>query len=96
MKVELEPSDGGTRIEAQVPFHGATRVEVGTPCPSCEREAPLKLVGKGTPERGHDTYTCRAEALCCGATLGKLIVTMSTIFGLEEDERVLNGRCRVY
>jgi hypothetical protein len=27
---------------------------------------------------------------------GKLVVVVNTIFGIEEDERVLRGRCRVY
>ena len=43
-----------------------------------------------------DTY--RSDAVCtrCRASLGVLRVKVSTLFGLEEDERVLSGRCRVY
>ncbi len=44
----------------------------------------------------YDTYESDGGCICCATVLGKLVVTVSTIFGIEEDERVLSGRCRVY
>lgn len=37
-----------------------------------------------------------SETACCGAELGTMRARVSMIFGIEEDERVLNGRARVY
>lgn len=46
--------------------------------------------------RGHDTYTSNASCFDCDAPVGRLVVTVDTIFGIEEDEAVLHGRPRVY
>ena len=54
-----------------------------------------KIQGIGQRIADHDTY--EADARCvCGKQVGILRVKLSTIFGLEEDERVLRGRVRVY
>lgn len=98
MKITLTDRDGRVLVAKQ-PHEHADRVivEAGA-CAKCKL-APLVVRGLGMtidPEASHDTY--RADAVCCGcdAPAGVLRVKVSTIFGIEEDERVLNGRCRVY
>ncbi len=89
------PFTGNVRT-CKAPFVGAEHVVAGGECPHCN-EPDLKVAGvKGTMVRGHDTYTADAGCIMCNTVLGKLIVTVNTLFGIEEDERVLNGRCRVY
>lgn len=66
------------------------------PCPACGAwhvHGPAPSIG------GHDYYTARA--LCarpsCRLDRGELRGYVSTIYGLDEDRRVLDhGRCRVY
>lgn len=71
-------------------------IDVTGSCPSCEADS-LRVIGdERQQDIGHDTVTAPALALCCGATVGTVRVTLGTIFGLEEDARVLHGRCRVY
>lgn len=71
-------------------------IDVHGGCPTCKAKE-LRFIGeKARQEIGHDTVTAPALALCCGAKVGVVTVTLSTIFGLDEDERVLHGRPRVY
>ncbi len=98
MKITLTDRDGRSLVAKQ-PHENADRVivESGT-CAKCKL-SPLVVRGLGMtidPNASHDTY--RADAVCCGCNepVGVLRVKVSTIFGIEEDERVLNGRCRVY
>ncbi|MDO8631119.1 MAG: hypothetical protein Q7R41_11565 [Phycisphaerales bacterium] len=94
MKITLTDTDG-RKLVAAPPFEGADHVVVEHgKCPACGC-APLKARGQGQTH-DHDTY--RADAICleCGKPCGVIHVKVSTIFGIEEDERVLNGRCRVY
>ena len=93
MKIQFEPKEGPRR-DCTMPYEGAKFVEPSGVCPSCAVE-PWKIQG-GDPVRGHDTISCVAQCTACKAMVGQIIVTISTIFGLEEDDRMLNGRCRVY
>lgn len=71
-------------------------IDVAGRCPECKADV-LRVIGdKRRQDIGHDTVTAPALATCCGSTIGKVRVELDTIFGLEEDERVLHGRCRVY
>lgn len=70
-------------------------VRIECPCPHC-KASPLLARGTGIRSHDHDTYYADAVALCCGKPIGRMSTTVSTIFGIEEDERVLNGRARVY
>lgn len=71
-------------------------IDVDGKCPVCDA-AELRVIGDVRRQSiGHDTVTAPALALCCGREIGEVHVEISTIFGLEEDARVLNGRCRVY
>lgn len=88
---------GESEFHATIPFDGADHVVVdGMACPACANPAPLKVRGGGIESRDHDSETAIATALCCGAPVGQLWVTFSTVFGIEEDRAVLNGRPRVY
>lgn len=72
------------------------------PFPCCDRYADGRLYPKtrvtAVPtSHDFDTHYCGAIALCCGKKLGRIEVKMETIFGIDEDRRVLEfGRVRVY
>lgn len=57
-------------------------------CPRCGRRGPVHARGTGKRIESRDTYASDAVATCCGLPLGEMRVTVSTIFGLEEDENV--------
>ena len=65
-----------------------------TECPFCSK--PLRVQGAGNRIGGRDYYSARGYCADCGQHVGEIRAYVSTIFGLEEDERVLNGRPRVY
>jgi hypothetical protein len=92
---------GGRTHTAHQPYDGAPSVEVNGW--TCERLFLAAACGsqyvagiKGTDEVGHDTHTAKAGCARCGATVGTIKVAFNTLFGIEEDARVLNSRCRVY
>jgi len=64
-------------------------------CPGCDAE-PFYV--KTHPSQRHDDRTWKAGARCCecGDAVGWIYWAADTIFGTEEDERVLRGRTRVY
>lgn len=98
MKITIRLGDslgGGTR-EAELPYDAADHVVAEGACPAC-KAAPFAVRGRGVNQKTFDEYRATAECCGCGATLGTLVAEVSTIFGIEEDERVLlHGRCRVY
>jgi hypothetical protein len=75
---------------------GMTVVEFDLACPSCGAPAPIIVRGLGVDSHDHDTYQARARHLGCDAVIGALRTKVDTIFGIEEDERVLAGPWRVY
>lgn len=86
MEIKVIDSNGRSH-PARVPFDGADHVLAQVCCG--------KIVGSNPRAPEHDTY--ESDAHCaCGKPVGKIRVRVSTIFGIEEDERVLYGRCRVY
>lgn len=93
MKISIKFNDG-TRQTATLPYQGCQHVEVDGTCPSCGTK-PWKARG-GQPETGYDEYRAQAQCLSCDKIVGTMIVKVSTIFGIEEDDRVLSGRYRVY
>lgn len=95
MKIKFHPNDGPAR-KAKLPHADADHCVVDGACPHCGA-TPFKAAGaKGTMVKGHDTYTSDGGCVGCKVVTGKLVVTVNTLFGIEEDERVLLGRCRVY
>lgn len=88
-----------TIIDADEHRHPARIAENGkhvtiAACPACGAGHPA-IRGTGRTHHDHDTYYARARAACCGAEL-RMETAVDTIFGIDEDERVLLGRCRVY
>lgn len=76
---------------------GGEVATVAIDCPACKAKGPTRLGGTGMsigPDDRH--YVAEAVALCCKAKVGTLRAYPSTLFGLREDEAVLNGRPRVY
>ncbi len=71
--------------------HGAATVGA---CPACST-ADVGVSGRNQ-RHDHDTYYADAYCIACCAHIGTIEVTVSTIFGIEEDQAVLNGRVRVY
>lgn len=64
-------------------------------CPRCRVE-PFAVQGGGMHIESHDTYAADAACAACKARVGTLRARMSTLFGLEEDERVLGSCVKVY
>ena len=58
--------------------------------------AAVRAVGKNMQTVEDRRYEADAFTKCCGVAIGTLVVKPATLFGIEEDNRVLNGRCRVY
>lgn len=86
--------ESGKRIDLTLPFPGAKYV-VGQPSTCCIEEETA-VYSREKVIDSHDTYAGTALCARCHKPVGKLRVRVSTIFGIEEDEEVLNGRCRVY
>ena len=97
MKITLQFT--GKTYHVTKPEPGAPSATVpGATCPKCKAH-PLQVqaAGRGIYETTYDTYV--ADAVCedCGEPVGTLRVKMPTIFGIEEDERViLQSGCKVY
>lgn len=94
MKIEVV-LDGGKRVKAALPNPKCAWVETKVECPSGGHYLDVR-----SDERRHvdnRRYEGRAYCMACKKEVGTLVVTPSTIFGLEEDEAVLErGRARVY
>jgi hypothetical protein len=86
----------GARRPCTLPHKECDHVVAEGACPHC-KATPFKVAGGGMqPSADDQAYEATARALCCGKGVGTLRAEMNTLFGVEEDERVLNGRCRVY
>ena len=85
--VALARTTGGL-AQARMAFPRAVVVD---PAP----QAPLH-VRMPSYATQHDRYTGAAECCRCSLAVGTMQVVVSTLFGLEEDQRVLEGRHRVY
>lgn len=100
MKIQLvigndtEDGDVAARIACRLPFADASHVVLDAPCPSCGA-GHCTLRGRDQ-HHSHNTYLAIAVAQCCDKPVGRLEVTVETLFGIEEDRRVLNGPWRVY
>jgi hypothetical protein len=93
MKVKIKIGD--ETIDLTPPGNGVTAIEIpGRPCPLC-REATLIVSGRGHIVHEGARFAV-AVSRCCRERVGDLKVEHETLFGHEEDERVLMGRCRVY
>lgn len=91
--------DDGTEVEA-VEEPSPTSAPFPCACPACKPSkppSPVRVAGRG--KRANldlNAYECDAVCIKCGAKIGLVRAFPSTIFGIDEDQRVLAGRCRVY
>lgn len=93
MKITLHSN--GRTLHAQLPHATADHVSVdGSTCPHCNEN--LKARGNGDVSHDFDTYYASAYCIYCGGAVGQLQTKVNTIFGIDEDNAVLNGRARVY
>lgn len=107
MKIYLLTKEGPRR-ECRQPYENAAHVLAEGRCPRCDDylcnpAAGAKFVehfkvAGGDPSASKDDRAWEAPAVClaCKAIVGVLRVEPGTLFGVTEDERVLNGRWRVY
>lgn len=107
MKIYLKVKEGPRR-ECKQPYENARHVLAAGRCPKCDDYLcdpaagiafveHFKVAG-GTPNASSDdrAWECTAVCLACNAVVGTLRVEPGTLFGVSEDERVLNGKWRVY
>ena len=92
MHVSLD--DGNRRRTVEVIADGRGAIADGE-CPHCEA-FPFSVGGHGKHIEGHGTYAADASCIACGERVGVLRARVETLFGLEEDEAMMNGRARVY
>lgn len=90
MIVTLTLPDGS--VVDCVPVRTYAIAECACPC----GEARLMVTGRGQFNESHDTRAADAFAKCCNRRVGMLRVKFETLFGIEEDDAVLNARARVY
>jgi hypothetical protein len=92
-------------VKATFTPHGGTAITIPKSQLSQPQVEPLGwacgcgatgIAGKGKRIATRDTYEADAFCVGCGEQVGVLRAKVETIFGLEEDEAVLNGRWKVY
>jgi hypothetical protein len=67
-------------------------------CPGCG-VSPFWLCGnyaRPNPNRPYDELRSGGKCVKCGDSVGWVYTRVDTIFGIEEDRRVLAGRWKVY
>jgi hypothetical protein len=92
MKI-IHESDG-VEHECTLPYDGCVWVETPAACGCGAFPSRIRSDGYDT---GHDFVRGAAYCFDCKLERGHLRVEFSTVFGLEEDDRVINhSRCKVY
>lgn len=90
MRVTLTNPEGRVTELRETEGHQFVEAEEACACGS-------RLVGgTGREIEGHDVYRARGLCVGCRAYRGVIRVQVATVFGLEEDERVMAGPWRVY
>lgn len=94
-------TEQGEELECTLPYPTAQKVivEAAGCCPKCgaQEGKGQRALFCGNPEEHNWGYSGIAACAGCHTPLGGVIeVRLATLFGLEEDRRVLHGRCRVY
>ena len=95
MKITIKQHNGGTRSLRQ-PYEGADYLIASNGDPTCYRCGTVFKLRVPRYRTEHDRYIGAGRCVSCDADLGTVTVRVDTIFGIEEDRRVLDGRCRVY
>lgn len=87
----------GKRVLAKLPHPEADHVRIeGEPCPKCSAK-PWGAVGAGRrPSKDDRAWEADGHCTECKAHIGIIRVETNTLFGVREDQAVLQGRCRVY
>ena len=93
LKITITLKDG-RKVKAKLPYEHASDAVTDVQCPNGGHF--LAAHGIGTPQVEYDTMTSPARCCGCGERIGTITVKVNTLFGIEEDERMLNGRFRVY
>lgn len=93
-RLEIQHADS-VDVRTVHPAPGADRARVDGKCPSCGVE-PFFVAGGGMHRHSRDTLRAGGRSMCCGEAVGWIYAKVDTLFGLEEDQAVLNGRARVY
>lgn len=95
MNITLKLRDGETR-KLTLAFKGVDHADAEGDCPLCGAKA-FGVAGANMRVDSHDTYASDAFSTCCKRPAGTIYARVSTVFGIEEDERMLKyGRARVY
>lgn len=86
----------GEKRKLTTPYPDADHAVVEGACPEC-KSTDFKIAGHGRrPSSDDRAWEADATALCCHKPVGLIRVEPDTLFGVREDEAVLQGRCRVY
>lgn len=94
MKITLAHANGKT-YAGRTPYLNAPFAVIANAPPCKCGEDEVRVYSK-SPTINHDKVTGDAFCRYCDAPAGRLTAKVETIFGIEEDQNVLNGRCRVY
>lgn len=88
---------GDKRRRCMAPYEGADHAVVDGACPLCKAQ-PFKVQGTGArPSSDDRAREASAVAVCCGRAVGTIRAEADTLFGMREDQAVLeHGRCRIY
>jgi hypothetical protein len=100
--LEIQRRDGIDKRPIKAAKGSAVGVAAGE-CPGCG-VTPFHVQGGGCVRQpdsyqadGRSLYRANGRSVCCGDAVGYIFAVADTLFGLEEDERVLEGGlCRVY
>ena len=95
MKIFLLVSTGPRR-KCKLPHPEADHAIVEGKCPECGSEN-FGAQGKNMrPSEDDQAYEADGYSTCCKKSVGTIRTEMNTLFGVREDNAVLNSRFRVY
>jgi hypothetical protein len=88
----------GRRLRLKTPFDGDDHADVvGELCPECGSEVFAVQGGNMRPSEDDRAWEADGVSTCCKTPVGTIRAEVSTIFGVREDQAVLeHGRCRAY
>lgn len=90
--LEIQTTSGIDR--RKVTPDGRVGIAAGA-CPGCKAE-PFRVQGGNRRIHDRETYVADGRCVDCGDAVGYIYARVETVFGLEEDRNVLEGRERVY